>query len=575
MIHYSIAKPQGIGRFLSFEARFEMSEKDLLNLQLASWRPGRYELGNFAKNIRNWSVKNEKDEVLSFQKTGKDSWVIEGKGASEAIVRYEYYAGELNAGSSFVDDSMIYFNPVNCFLFNPEKLYEDYLVHLNIPGDWMIASALKQQGGNVLYATDFDELADSPVIASNILQHLTYEARGVMFHIWFQGYYPRDHSELIRDFKIFTERQIDLFGAFPVNEYHFLFHLPPYFIRHGVEHSASTVIAMGPFSEFMGHSLYKDFIGISSHELFHTWNVKSIRPKEMMPYDYTKENFNRLGYVTEGVTTYYGDLIPWQCGLFDDSEFLNILQDALNEHLSNPGRFSMSVAESSWDTWLDGYSSGVYGRKVSIYNEGCLLALICDLMIIAFTNGSKSLDDAMRAMNERFGKIKIGYTQDDYWKILEEVSGESMSSIRFSLAEGVSDYLPWIERSLGTVGVQCQIIPSTKYTERSFGFGLEESGGKAIVSKVTDRSPAALAGLLVGDEIASVNGQSVYKNLQNLFISYDKQPIHLRGIRKGSYSDVRMVADGKVYQHEAILRKMDQPNSQQTKLFNDWKKRSN
>ena len=138
---------------------------------------------------------------------------------------------------------------------------------------------------------------------------------------------------------------------------------------------------LGP-SYVVFDAVYPDLLGVSSHELYHTWNVKAIRPIELFPYDFTKENYSELGYLCEGVTTYMGDLFLFKSNVFSEEEYFNELNQQLQKHFDNPGRFNYSVAASSFDTWLDGYVPGVPNRKVSIYTEGCLIALVCDLMII-------------------------------------------------------------------------------------------------------------------------------------------------------------------------------------------------
>ncbi len=143
------------------------------------------------------------------------------------------------------------------------------------------------------------------------------------------------------------------------------------------------------------------------------------------PYDFSRENYTHLGYVAEGVTTYYGDLLLWRTGSLSDSEWFTMLSDNINSYVMNAGRFNLSVADSSFETWLDGYVQGIPWRKVSIYNEGSLVAFICDAMIIEATSGKHSLDDVMHKMYNDFGKKGIGYTSDDYRKALEEVSGTS------------------------------------------------------------------------------------------------------------------------------------------------------
>ena len=145
-------------------------------------------------------------------------------------------------------------------------------------------------------------------------------------------------------------------------------------------------------------NLYNELLGISSHELYHVWNVKNIRPKTMSPYDFSKENYTHMGYVTEGVTTYMGDRILYESGVFSLEQYFLELEKLFQGHFHNDGRNHYPVSESSWDTWLDGYTGGIPGRKVSIYVEGALIALICDAKIRKETNHKSSLHDVLRSL---------------------------------------------------------------------------------------------------------------------------------------------------------------------------------
>ena len=227
--------------------------------------------------------------------------------------------------------------------------------------------------------------------------------------------------------KAFTIDQLKMMGSFPFDAYHFLVQVLPYSFYHGVEHLKSTVLGIGPGYDLMRNNIYIDFVGVASHELFHAWNIKTIRPAEMMPYNYKTENYSRLGFVYEGVTTYYGDLILARCGVYNTEQFFKELNVRIQKHFDNPGRQNLSVADSSFDTWLDGYTPGVPGRKTSIYDEGCITALMTDLIIRKKTNSKSSLDDVMRTLYEDFGKKNIGYAEHDYFSIVDFIAKDSMA----------------------------------------------------------------------------------------------------------------------------------------------------
>jgi predicted metalloprotease with PDZ domain len=570
MIRYSLATAQPHRHFIQFTAEFETHGRPRLTLQLPSWRPGRYELGNFAKNVLRWTATNEHGDALAFRKASKDQWIVETNDSSKVIIRYNYYAAELNAGSSFLDEDQLYVNPVNCFFYDADKPELPYRVELELPQDFRIACGLKQESANVLLAANFDELADCPFIASASMRRLEYHAQGITFHLWIQGEVKLDEPALLNEFAAFTKCQFDIFGDIPCKDYHFLFHFVPHFLRHGVEHANSTVIAMGPAADFQQDHLFKDLLGISCHELFHTWNVKNIRPVEMMPYDFTRENYSESGFVYEGVTTYYGDMLLWRSGAISDDEWLEMVSEHVQDHFNNHGRLNLSVSQSSWDTWLDGYVSGIPWRKVSIYNEGFLIALICDVLIMKANALQCSLDDVMRELYEQFGKKAIGYSKDDYRSLLSRYGKNGVEGVWNDLVEGTADYTPYLSDALSNVGVSLAVNASSKYAESTYGLSVDESNLKVVVTAIVPDSPADKAGLWYGDEILSVGEIAPYKNFQHL-LRMQETTTKLAILRKGRRLNVELNADGQVWFKKYRCERISELTDEMRATWSTWK----
>jgi predicted metalloprotease with PDZ domain len=484
--------------------------------------------------VRNWVALDAKGKPLEFIKLSKDLWEVSTKGSKEVHIKYSYYAAELNAGSTFLDDRQLYMNPVNCCMYVPDKMNEAITMDLLLPENYQLATAMRvdkpvEQGElfrHTLHAKDFEELADSPFIASPTLQHNMFIMDGIEFNLWFQGECKPDWPKIINDFFIFINEQVNMMKGCPVKEYHFLFQAMPYRFHHGVEHLASTVIAMGPTYNLMKDELYNHFLGISCHELFHSWNIKTIRPVEMYPYDYTKENYSRLGYVYEGITTYYGDYLLYRSGVFNEFEYLKAVQNEFQKHFDNYGRFSLGVADSSYDTWLDGYVNGIPHRKVSIYTEGCMLAFIVDMFIRKHTSNKKSLDDVMRALYENAQKGKP-YSEEDYRNIVEQVAGTSCADIFDNYINKAADLEKPLFEALAYIGLGLLTSPSKKYSERYWGIKTAEEHGAYKVGIVAPGSPAEAAGLCAGDDILMINGHALKGNLNDWCIFYDQEEVTL------------------------------------------------
>ncbi|WP_345240966.1 M61 family peptidase [Nibrella saemangeumensis] len=423
-MHYTLSSAHPDAHYIDIECRLTGVSQPELELQLPAWRPGRYELQNFAKNIQRFEIFDGNGQPLPFHKLTKDRWRVQTNGASDIVIRYNYYTSIINAGTSYVSEEMLYVNFINLCLYAEGRIDEPCTVKLDIPDNWTIACGLRQVGPGELQASDFYELVDCPLIASPDLQDIAYEVDGIDFHVWIQGNIKPDQERIIADFSRFSKAQIQLFGEFPEKDYHFLTIVLPTAFYHGVEHRNSTMLVLGPDDE--GEGLYQDLLGVSSHELFHAWNIIRIRPKEMLPYDFTRENYFPTCFVAEGVTTYYGDLMLRRSGVFDEAAYLKELQVLFKRHFEVSGRAFQSLVDSSFDLWLDGYEKGVPDRKVSVYQKGAIAAMILDLHIRQQTNHARSLDDVMRLMWERFGKPFVGYTLDDYRSVTEEVAGEPL-----------------------------------------------------------------------------------------------------------------------------------------------------
>lgn len=575
---YKISYSNPHTHYIDIECSIENISLPQIELQLPSWRPGRYELGNFAKNIQHFKVINAKGEALSFKKTSKDSWSINTRGESVITVIYNYYAAELNAGSTWLDNKQLYINPINCLLYCEQKLEDPCHIEINVPFDYKLAGALKVVSTAInkeiktikAMARDYHTLVDTPFICSNALQHNMFVLDGVEFNIWFQGECKPDWAKLIGDFFIFINEQFLLFKSFPTERYHFLIQVLPFQFYHGVEHADSTIIAIGPAYNLMRKDLYDELLGVSSHELFHTWNVKNIRPKEMLPYKYNTENYATTGYIYEGLTTYYGDLMLYRSGIFSDADYFKTLTQQFQKHLDNHGRFNYSVAQSSFDTWLDGYVPGVPNRKVSIYTEGCLLAFMADAQIRAQTNNNASLDNVLLALYNDFGKNNIGYTANDYQTIIEHVTGQNWNDFFNNYIEGTLPYNDLLISSLAYFGLELSIVTSKRPYESFLGFKVSEQNNETIVQNIHPGSLAEAAGLAIKDKIIGVNGFEVRNNLNEWCNYFWKETFVINVITDGKTREINLKPSKIMYYKTYLVIKSNDATAEQADNYNKW-----
>ena len=567
MLHYTFSYSKPHQHFIDIEMRIEKHHASDLILQLPAWRPGRYELGDFAKNIQCLKVVDEDGHPLKYEKITKDTWKVSTPNCTTVIVLYNYYANELNAGSTYLDEQQLYVNPVNCCLYIPSRMDEQCVVNLQIPQSYQIACSLPKTGQQLI-ASNFNELAESPWVASNSLQHKSYVVESVKFHIWFQGDCTPNWDRILTDFEAFTIQQIKDFTAFPVPEYHFINLILPYKAYHGVEHTANTVISLGPGKDLMTTKMYESLLGVSSHELYHTWNVKQIRPKALLPYDYTKENYSRMGYLYEGVTTYMGDLYLKRSKVFSDKEFYKTQEENLQKHFHNGGRFNMSVADSSFDTWLDGYVMGIPNRKVSIYTEGALCALILDIFLLQKTAGKQSLRSFMTRLYKEYACEGKGLTEEDYIHELLSIGGDKALAIVENHMYGTKDFRAPLNEALSLVGLQ--IIQEENPDLLAASLGVKGVFSKAgfDIKLVQENSVADVCKIAVGDSILEVNGKQITKELLTTVAENKSAVFKLK--RRFETIDLEIaLLDKSHYQINKIVA-LESISKEQEMLFGKW-----
>ncbi|MBC6368948.1 M61 family metallopeptidase [Algoriphagus sp. AK58] len=526
MIYYKISCPIPTSQFLAIQFQVENPGETKLELQLPAWRAGRYQLANYAQNIRALKAWDKNQRILPLTKISKDRWTIDGQG--QITVSYEYWAGKMDAGSAWADDQQVYFNLVNCCFEVIGQEQSPVEVRLDLPEFPVKMSTLRPNGKDVWIADNFEMLADSTILASKGLTNWNYQAGETVFQIWIQGEVHFEKDLFIKRFQDFSEKLIRDFGEFPEPEYHFIFQLLTYPHYHGVEHRKGTVITFGPAEKLTDAAEMEELLGISCHELYHAWNVCRIRPKELLPYDFSKEIYTKAGLILEGVTTYMGDLYLLKSGVYDLPTYLRHFEKLINREANSFGWKNHSILESSFDLWLDGYQPGIPDRKVNIYTHGALLNFCLDIMLLE--NGS-SLSKVMRLMWERFGKPMDGYTLEHFKSIIQKESKMPNQIQEFfcRYVEGNEDVFQVLEEKLGILGLELTKTWSDDFLLHQFGV---RTTPQRLITQIHPES-SALQFLMIGDEV--LNSEMLHPEsiriqvnrngrLLGLTISKEKQP---------------------------------------------------
>ncbi|MEY3157368.1 MAG: hypothetical protein RLZZ121_421 [Bacteroidota bacterium] len=505
-------------RHLLVEVQWQVQGAET-RFRLPQWRPGRYEQSLFVRNLVGLTAQNENGEPLPVIKTEASEWLVHHPGSTTLRLSYRYFANQPDAGACWADPEWMYVNPVHCLMYREDSMGQPCRLHVRTEGmsttagPIIIATSLQGSAEQGLIASDYHELVDSPWMASAQLQRLDWVSEGVAFVLWMHGVPAPDEAmqaQICRQWEAMASVQIQTLGRFPQDEFHFMLVGLPYAFYHGVEHRRCTVLALGPASEIWKH-LYRELLGVASHELFHAWNVKSFRPKGMESYRYEGWMYSELGYVYEGFTTYYGDLFLVRSGCLLPDEYLEEVNAYLLRHSENYGRYNHGLRESSIDTWVDGYSQSQSAphRRVSIYAEGMLQALHLDLVIRSSTRdhaSPASLDDLIRYLWNRFEQSPEtpGYTQETLTLWLDE------NVIVPSTYKNWSDYFRIhyeqpnsIEESLRSIlplfGCRLTTSPNEDRVKHLLGLQMNWNQAEPKVEHCVPGSPAALAGLGPGD----------------------------------------------------------------------------
>ena len=567
-MHYEIRAENPNQQYVQIRATFQV-EQEQVDLQFPKWRPGRYELGNFAKNVKAFHVVDSAGNALESKKIDTHVWRVKTAKSKEIQVVYSYYAAELNAGSTFLSEEMLYVNPVNClvYILGLENVPCSLQVYLN--KKMLYAGTLEENQG-LMKTNSYHDLVDSPFVYCSALNSETYTVENTTFRVSFIGINEVPWEKVFADFHKFTAKQFADFGHFPAPTFHFINIITPYAHYHGVEHRASTIILLGP-SHKIFNEYYDELLGISSHELYHVWNVKSIRSADLWPYDYSKENLSSMGYLCEGITTYLGDYYLMSSGVWSTKKYLEEWEQVIQKHLDNPGRFHASLAESSLDTWLDGYVPGAPGRKTSIYNEGAIFAFITDIFIRKNTLGMKTIHDIMHYLYHEFFINNLGITDQDFIATVERISGNSTFKDLFKkLVFGRICYSEPLIEALGNIGLTLESSQTKERTASYLGLKITVDAGVTKVQSILPDSVAEKAGFVIGDKFLAVNNFVILNDLEHWLHYLRGQDLEMLLNRNGKLVRIHVSAHTNSYFRKIKIKPTDQPSESELNLFLSW-----
>ena len=487
----------------TIEIEIQEVDADTVRLAMPAWSPGAYSIRNYARNVQNFQARSGR-RPLQWKKIDKQTWEVSKQPDQDLFVTYEVY-------STGLAHSMADVSPPALYMYVVGYKHVPVALRYEKPGSWEVHTGLPRRGG-AYRAADYDVLIDAPAFVGEF-KTLEFESDEVRYRMVFSD--PGMEfveAQVIGDVRAIVEAAVDVFGSAPFDEYVFLFKVRPNAGSGGLEHLNSTRISVGE-NDFASRTRYERFLFVVSHEFFHLWNVKRIRPEILGPFDYTKEGYTNLLWVSEGLTSYYGRLLLLRAGIYAPVEYINSVTQEINLLQQSPGRFLMSAEEASWNTWVR--SDNSENNSISYYTKGELIGLLLDIEIRARTGNEKSLDDVMRYLMTEYAGKGIGFPEDGFREALSTVAGSDFDEVYFQLAQSRTelDYDRYVEQA--GLRVRAEFQPSALY----MGVQVTEGdGNSAEITRVIADSPAADAGFDAGDIIVAFNERRVtFTNFETEF----------------------------------------------------------
>jgi predicted metalloprotease with PDZ domain len=486
-----------------------------LDLVMPSWTPGSYMIREYARHVQEFAVTSD-GHPARWEKTAKDAWRVETPLSGRVRVSYRVYANDLTVRTCHLDGTHGFANGAAVFLYIPGRTQEAVTLEVAVPAKWQVATGLESTGGgNGVFrfrARDYDELVDRPGECGPH-RGREFEVDGIPHRIALWGRGNEDELRLTEDTRALVRAQREFFGGVPYKRYTFIHHLASG--RGGLEHRNSAVFLVDRFG-FRPRASYERYLELVSHEFFHVWNVKRIRPKPLGPFDYRSENHTRQLWTMEGVTSYYEKRFVVAAGLYTKERFLERIAEEISSLQAQPGRGLQSLEQASFDAWIKFYrpDENSANASISYYQKGALVAMLLDLEIRALTSRAKCLDDVVKHLAHSATLDDAGFAEPDgYLAAVEAVAGEQGGAFKTFFERYVSgtaelDY----ERALGHAGLTLAWTRAdAKEGDRPgwLGATTRQEGRTLMVASVRASGPAEAAGLYAGDEILALDGVRV------------------------------------------------------------------
>ncbi|TNL49313.1 M61 family metallopeptidase [Acinetobacter bereziniae] len=522
MLHYQIEFDDYRQHLIHVTLRFLANPTQVLSLP--TWIPGSYLIREFSKHIESVKAYDEAGRQLKINKFEKNKWRLYNTDHELITVEYDVYAYDLSVRGAYVDQSRLYVNPACVCLglqdqqdsvIEVEVFLPEELKHFQLATGLVSKSLVK--GRFTLKADHYAQLIDAPFELAEQTR-FSFEANGIPHEFVVSGQHAMNAERMKQDLEKICSTEISMFGSAPFEDYTFMT-MATGNSYGGLEHPNSTSL-ITPRSDLPKlnepeepSADYQRFLGLCSHEYFHSWLVKFIRPENFANYDLDQEGYTSLLWIFEGFTSYYDDLILYRSGVISQASYLSLLKGQIDRYLQNPGRFIQSVSESSFDAWIKFYRQDENSNNAgtSYYNKGCLVALCLDLGLRL--RGS-SLDALMRRLYENTQK-GIQVNERTIVELCNELTGSNWIE-QINHLINTTDELP-LDQLFPEFGLSYRLK-----NEKALPFGLKlvDKPEGVLIQQARREGTGAIAGLSANDVIVAIDG---LKASEKLLSQYSKQ----------------------------------------------------
>ena len=507
-IRYTLSFPAPHTHYVEVSAEVPTGGRADVELMMAVWTPGSYLVREYSRHVEAVTAATPDGRVRAVEKSDKNRWRVTTGGAPTVTVKYRVYGREMTVRTNWIDAGFALINGAPTFMTLPDGVARPHEIVLTLPPGWRrsLTGLPEMPGGEHRYrAPTYDVLVDSPFLLGNPTvreftvdgkkHYLVNEGEGSVF----------DGARAARDLEAVTREQRRFWGQLPYEKYLFMNILVGSEPGGGLEHMNSTVLITNRFTTRTRRA-YLAWLELASHELFHAWNVKRLRPVELGPFDYENEVHTKSLWMAEGLTDYYGELLVHRAGLSTRDEYIENLSSHVEVVQTLPGRLVQSAELASFDAWIKYYRPDENSANVSIsyYEKGLVIAFLLDAKIRMATRGAHSLDDVMRVAYEKYAGTR-GFTPADFQAVVEQVAGTSLETFWKSAVEGTAD-LDYAE-ALKAYGLRFRAAAPTN--RASLGATTRNDNGRLVINQVRRGTPAYEAGLNVDDEILAIDDYRV------------------------------------------------------------------